>query len=96
MAEKTLKTRLIQKHDTESNWRFATNFVPKDGELIIYEIDSEHPIPRMKVGDGETNVNDLPFVNNIYVGTEDPGVNSGMIWFDTNEVNVASVEGVEF
>ena len=96
MAEKILKTRLIQKHDTEANWLLATNFTPKQGEIIIYDIDETHAHPRMKIGDGTTNVNVLPFVSDVYIGTEDPGVNSGMIWIDTSDVTIMSAEGVEF
>ena len=62
MAEKTIKSRLQMKNDTEANWKKAVNFVPKAGELIIYNIDDEHRAQRIKVGNGEDNVNDLPFV----------------------------------
>ena len=61
MAEKTLKTRIINKHDTEENWNKATSFVPKAGEVIIYEADSTYSYPRIKVGDGTTAVTALPF-----------------------------------
>ena len=63
MAEKTLKTRIIHKHDIESNWSKATGFVPKQGELIVYDKDSNYDYERVKVGDGATNVNDLPFID---------------------------------
>lgn len=62
MPEKTLKTRIIHKHDTESNWNKAINFIPKQGEIIVYDIDSNHSYERIKIGDGVTNVNNLPFV----------------------------------
>lgn len=58
-----LKTRISLKHDTEENWLKATNFVPKAGEMIIYDADSTHSAPRLKVGDGKNYVNDLPFAN---------------------------------
>lgn len=76
MADKTIKTRIIHKHAIEAHWHLAENFIPKQGELIIYdiEIDSDGntlPLPngrtepytyqRFKIGDGITNVNDLPF-----------------------------------
>jgi len=61
MAEKNFNARFVQKHDVEENWIKATGFTPKSGELIIYDADAAHPFPRMKVGDGESNVNDLPF-----------------------------------
>lgn len=61
MSEKTLKTRIIHKHDIEDNWLKATSFIPKQGELIIYDIDDAHQYERFKIGDGVKNVNDLPF-----------------------------------
>jgi len=57
-----LKTRIRQKHDTETNWLKATTFVPLDGELIIYDVDDTHSTPRFKVGDGIQVVGDLPFL----------------------------------
>lgn len=63
---KTFKTRIIQKHDTEANWQKATNFVPKKGEIIVYDIDSNHNYERIKIGDGEHIPNDLPFVTDNY------------------------------
>ena len=61
MSDKTLKGRIVQKHDTAENWAKAATFVPKAGELIIYDVDGEHEVPRFKVGDGVTVVGDLPF-----------------------------------
>ena len=64
MAEKTLKTRIIQKHDTEANWLLATNFTPMNGEIIIYDEDDNYDYKRIKIGNGTDNVNDLDFVVN--------------------------------
>lgn len=65
----TIKGRFVQKHDIESNWNLATNFIPLEGEVIIYEPDATHSYPRFKVGDGTTLVSALPFadagINNI-------------------------------
>ena len=63
MAEKRIMGRLIQKHDIESNWLKATNFVPEKGEIIVYDIDSKYNYERFKIGDGSKNVNALPFVS---------------------------------
>lgn len=63
MAEKTLKSRIVHKHDVESNWLLATNFTPKQGEIIVYDIDENYNYERFKIGDGVQNVNTLPFVN---------------------------------
>lgn len=63
MSEKTLNNiRIVHKHDTEENWLKATNFIPKQGELIIYDIDKNYNYERMKIGDGINLVNDLPFI----------------------------------
>lgn len=64
-TERTLKTRVVLKHDTEANWDKATTFVPKKGEVIIYDPDNAHPYSRQKLGDGEKTVVDLPFFENI-------------------------------
>ena len=63
MAEKRLNTRIIHKHETEADWLLATNFIPLQGEIIIYDIDSTHNYERVKVGDGKTLVSALPFVD---------------------------------
>ena len=46
------------KRDTEINWKKALNFIPKKDEIIIYDCEN---ITRIKVGDGITTVNNLPF-----------------------------------
>lgn len=58
MAEKTLKSRVLMKNDTAENWAKAENFIPKKGEIIVYNNKPQ----MIKVGDGSTNVNDLPFI----------------------------------
>jgi len=61
MSEKIFNSRIIHKHDIEAHWLLAVNFVPKQGEIIVYDIDSAHNYERVKIGDGKTNVNALPF-----------------------------------
>lgn len=56
MANKTFQGRIVQKHDTEANWKKATNFIPLKGEIIIYD-----DLNKIKIGDGTTKVNDLKF-----------------------------------
>lgn len=63
MSEKILNTRIVHKHDTAENWAKATNFIPKQGELIIYDIDNTYTYERFKIGDGKTLVNNLPFAD---------------------------------
>lgn len=65
MAEKNIKSRIVHKHDVEANWSLATNFTPKQGELIVYDIDSTYSYERFKIGDGVQNVNALPFIADV-------------------------------
>ena len=62
MATKNVKTRITMKHDIEENWLKAENFVPLDGEFVVYDADAKNPHPRLKIGNGSTVVNNLPFV----------------------------------
>ena len=74
MATNTIKTRIQLKNDTEAHWNLATNFVPKQGEVIIYSAETQEddlpagrneplPFSRLKVGDGSTSVVNLPFID---------------------------------
>ena len=100
---KTVKTRIMLKHDYEANWKDAAHFTPFPGEIIVYDADIDaptspknlrgtHELPRLKMGDGKTLINDLPFLleksfqgeltNQISFGTTDPDVNTvGQFYF---------------
>ena len=58
MAEKIIKTRIINKHAVKADWDKATNFIPKQGEIIIYD-----DLKKIKIGDGETTVVNLDFMD---------------------------------
>jgi len=45
----------------EANWVKAVNFIPKAGEIIIYDADENHNYARLKIGDGLTLINNLNF-----------------------------------
>jgi hypothetical protein len=62
MAEKTVKTRIQHKRGTSTDWTSATNFKPLDGELIVYKPSTAGGNAKLKVGDGNTLVQSLPFV----------------------------------
>ena len=65
MIENNIKSRITHKHDTEANWKLAVNFIPKQGEIIVYDVDENYSYSRFKIGDGILNVNDLPFSGSI-------------------------------
>ena len=66
MSTKTVKSRIQLKYDTLDNWEKAINFIPKKGEICIYS-----DIPSLKVGDGETYINDLPFIEDELITEEE-------------------------
>lgn len=88
MAIKQLNTRLSMKTDTTENWLKAVNFSPLKGELIIYQ--DENALPRMKIGDGETNVNSLSFIDEDIVNI----INTYQQYVDINtENNSVTIKG---
>ena len=56
-----IKETTIIKKDTSINWNKAKNFIPKEGEIIIYTDLSPN---NLKIGDGKTKINDLSFLIN--------------------------------
>lgn len=60
-VEKRIPSRVSNLHDTEANWNTKTEFVPNNGEIIIYDEDDTHDYKRMKVGDGIKTVVNLDF-----------------------------------
>lgn len=111
MAQGTVKSRFQLKNDIEANWNKAVNFIPLKGEIIIYSIDESHPFSRLKVGDGVTNVINLPFVfansTNDYQIVADtksnwqsnsfyvPGKGDIVIWLDKVISNNKSIPGIK-
>lgn len=74
----TVNTRIQLKHDTTENWNNAIGFIPKPGEIIIYDdyevkhytveeygeqVEKTALIPNIKVGTGNAYVQDLAFVD---------------------------------
>lgn len=60
--KKFIDSRIINKHDIEANWNSNPNFIPSQGEIILYDIDENYSFERFKIGDGVTDVINLPFV----------------------------------
>lgn len=99
-TEKTLKTRVVLKHDTEANWITAGNaanpFIPKKGEVIIYDPDGTHTYSRQKVGDGIKNINELPFLG-ATVGTADSSESLSKIQYTAEfAIPTTPEQGVEY
>lgn len=77
---KKVKTRIQNKCDTTANWSQATGFLPLKGETIAIANEqytdtvnaittAKYPKPKLKIGDGITALQDLPYINatNVYM-----------------------------
>lgn len=89
MAERNIKSRIVHKHDTADHWSLATGFIPKQGEIIIYDVDDTYDYERIKIGDGVTNVNSLPFSNDSIVES----MNTQISGLQTSINNVSDLVG---
>lgn len=61
MKEHNMIARVSQLNKTEAEWNKLPSFKPFKGELIVYNPDEKYSYARIKVGDGETLLKDLPF-----------------------------------
>lgn len=73
--EKQARGKFLAKHETEENWN-KSNYVPDKGEHVIYDPDEKNLYPRVKYGDGQNIVKDLPFA---YATKEIEGQASGAL-----------------
>lgn len=61
-----MKARISNLSKTEAEWN-KLNFVPFDGELIVYIADENYRYPRLKIGDGSTPLQLLPFFSDAQI-----------------------------
>lgn len=64
------KVRSKMKTDTTANWALQTEFIPLEGEIIVYSDYAQTNVngvtvyvPNFKIGDGKAYCVDLPFVS---------------------------------
>ena len=98
MPEKVISTRISLKHDVEANWKLATVFVPRAGEVIIYDKDDTHTGPRIKIGDGSLPVTKLPFLYSKAGNATQPIFikEDGTVAATTYQLNTTVPEGAVF
>lgn len=63
LHNKKYNLKAIPFHASETEWNMAPlhEYIPKQGELIIYDIDDNYDYERIKIGDGVTKAINLPF-----------------------------------
>ena len=59
---KKYNIKAIPFHGTAAEWE-SNDYIPKDGEIVIYDIDENYAYKRIKIGDGENTVAVLPFLD---------------------------------
>ena len=64
-----MKARISNLYKAETEWAKLC-FTPLSGELIVYAPDAEHNYARLKVGDGNTPLSDLPFFTEASIDTK--------------------------
>lgn len=102
----SVNARLKLKRDTTANWNGAIEFIPLAGEVIVYtdysfiekEINGEIVninLPAIKIGDGLTYVQDLPFLNEeitntllAHIENDEAHLQEGERLFWNNKINV--------
>lgn len=70
LPDRIFNVRIKLRNDSHANWEKQPNFVPMDGEIIIYDTDDEHKFQMIKIGDGSRKLSDLPFINDFYTKEE--------------------------
>ena len=107
MNEKILNVTLISRHDIEANW-LQSDYVPEKGEIIVYDIESGEDLfpenryqpyayERFKIGDGNQDVNALPFAVDAVVpawarDAAKPAYDLGEVSDTTNYVRMTATE----
>lgn len=76
------RARMQQKHDVAENWNNIDNFVPKSGEIIVYDRDENTKNQSIKIGDGETAIGELGLITGeVYAQKKQPkNASEGAIW----------------
>lgn len=92
LMDKYFNVRVKLRNDSHYNWENkAKDFIPLDGEMILYDIDDNHPYQLIKVGNGYTPVIELPFLNYIQTGKE-----SGCISVNGNDIKVKNINTMAY
>lgn len=76
------------RHNTSSEWIKTTDFVPLLGETILYD-----DLGRIKIGDGVSDINRLPFIENMNLPSLMGRTTAANIW-DICHLSTGTIEDV--
>ena len=83
----SLNLRIIHTHDIQANWdsEELKTFIPRTGEIIVYDVDDKHSYERFKIGDGIKTITELPFtVDNVIESIFN--INNSTIYADAGRI----------
>lgn len=87
---KQIKGKIIFKHQTAADWELSA-YVPDEGEQVFYDPDENNKLTRVKVGDGEKAVKDLPFIGISEVVKETTIYNKEFATYESDSVTLNGV-----
>ena len=93
--DKKFNARIQHKIDIQENWEKAINFIPLKGEWIFYDKDANNTNIRLKIGDGKTTVNDLPFISTAVANNPNGGAASPQIQSDYNQNDDSQIDYIK-
>jgi hypothetical protein len=81
-----VKTRVQNKYDTKENFDKAS-FIPLKGEIVFYDVDGTLANRKMKVGDGETPIGELPFIAPTNIGASPSSHSHNDTYYTESEID---------
>lgn len=90
MAKTINVKNLILRHDTLENWQSSNPVLQKGEMVLVYDAKATKDPVKIKIGDGSSNFNALPYQNDVVAEakaptTEDKGYKLGKMWVDTSK-----------
>ena len=88
---KTINVKsLILRNDTLENWQSSNPVLQKGEMILVYDAKSTKDPVKIKIGDGSSDFNTLPYQNDVVAEakaptTEDKGYKLGKMWVDTSK-----------
>ena len=100
--DKYFNVRIKLQNDSKQNWE-KNDFIPLDGEIIIYDIDKKDAdsyFQLIKIGNGINKLSELPFINKIGKGqiydTSNPENDYGTISINDKNVKILGLQDMAY
>ena len=81
-----MNARISQLHATEAEWSKFNQWIPKAGELVVYDPDEVCSYTRLKIGDGVHTLNRLSFIVDAVISQQLCQIDGGRITEYSNKI----------